>query len=518
MKAHIEIEFESFGDLTTALYETIREVKNEAKRQGPKKKTAERAMSEPLPFESNDDNCFGSYEISVSDESPNPSRAGEPKRIIPEGSYFVAQCEKCGFKGESSEWKDGGQIADTGDYGDCYCPICGQADVPEADDDTYIDQRELFMKTIDNLNGRISDLSWKAEAKKMDREGEISPVSAIKERIKEMLAKSKKEWATSDDHGQYKYSSGYEDALLELLKYLDEIPPTTAPEKCVCVDKIGDNAGCTHPNCSRYAQTPAPEVKKEKKHIHVALPGGAMANVSPDASPALLDALNRMVNLAKNAPAEQPALPDPKTECTCICGPTDADPNCAWPNCFKSENKGEITGDNLREWAIEESKHLAQRDKDFFFLGVGQLWERVGPQISALVKELGNAINDLRLEKDTALEMQRFQTAENKALEGNAATLTKERDNLIASVEGWEGKYHQAEAELDEAKKSLTQRSDIIHSLNDQLKAEREEKGEYREALEKETNEWVRGVTYETHEASVILLAKYFQPDQTTKP
>lgn len=97
---------------------------------------------------------------------PNPSRAGEPKRIIPEGIYFVAQCEKCGFKGESSEWDGGGQIGDTGDYGDSYCPVCGQVDVPEADDDIYIDQRELFMTKIGQLGNRISELEW-----------ELSPVS-----------------------------------------------------------------------------------------------------------------------------------------------------------------------------------------------------------------------------------------------------------------------------------------------------------------------------------------------------
>lgn len=59
-------------------------------------------------------------------------------------------------------------------------------------------------------------------------------------------------------------------------------------------------------------------------------------------------------------------------------------------------NVGEITGDNLREWAIGESKNLAQRDKDFFFLGVGQLWESVGPQIAALTHQRDTAREDLQ--------------------------------------------------------------------------------------------------------------------------
>lgn len=112
------------------------------------------------------------YEKYHTTSSPNPSRAGEPKRIIPEGSYFVAQCEKCGFKGASSEWNGGGQIADTGDYGDSYCPVCGHVDVPEADDDIYIDQRELFMTKIWQLGNRISQLEWELYESKTERAGE----------------------------------------------------------------------------------------------------------------------------------------------------------------------------------------------------------------------------------------------------------------------------------------------------------------------------------------------------------
>jgi hypothetical protein len=43
-------------------------------------------------------------------------------------------------------------------------------------------------------------------------------------------------------------------------------------------------------------ETPFPD------HVHVALPSGGVANVSPDASPELLDALDKMVELAKETP------------------------------------------------------------------------------------------------------------------------------------------------------------------------------------------------------------------------
>lgn len=44
-------------------------------------------------------------------------------------SFYLAECNKCGWFG-SSKFLDGGhQIADTGDYGDVYCPVCGNSDI-----------------------------------------------------------------------------------------------------------------------------------------------------------------------------------------------------------------------------------------------------------------------------------------------------------------------------------------------------------------------------------------------------
>ena len=44
------------------------------------------------------------------------------------GGYYVAECEECGKIFPSQNCDGGGQIADTGDYGDCYCPHCGHVD------------------------------------------------------------------------------------------------------------------------------------------------------------------------------------------------------------------------------------------------------------------------------------------------------------------------------------------------------------------------------------------------------
>jgi hypothetical protein len=38
--------------------------------------------------------------------------------------YWEFECE-CGFKGLSLLATGGSQIADTGDFGNCYCPCCG---------------------------------------------------------------------------------------------------------------------------------------------------------------------------------------------------------------------------------------------------------------------------------------------------------------------------------------------------------------------------------------------------------
>ncbi len=42
--------------------------------------------------------------------------------------WWVAECPKCGRTGLSRDAAGGGQIADTGDYGDVICPVCIEKD------------------------------------------------------------------------------------------------------------------------------------------------------------------------------------------------------------------------------------------------------------------------------------------------------------------------------------------------------------------------------------------------------
>ena len=46
-------------------------------------------------------------------------------------NFYTAKCDKCGWWGSSKLLEGGGQIADTGDYSDCYCPVCGNNSIEE---------------------------------------------------------------------------------------------------------------------------------------------------------------------------------------------------------------------------------------------------------------------------------------------------------------------------------------------------------------------------------------------------
>lgn len=49
------------------------------------------------------------------------------------GSYYLVECGSCGEMFTSERMTGGEAIADTGDYGDCYCPHCGVDDAEAID-------------------------------------------------------------------------------------------------------------------------------------------------------------------------------------------------------------------------------------------------------------------------------------------------------------------------------------------------------------------------------------------------
>ena len=46
-------------------------------------------------------------------------------------NWYTVECSECGWWGSGELLDGGGQIADTGDYSDTYCPVCGNIDVYE---------------------------------------------------------------------------------------------------------------------------------------------------------------------------------------------------------------------------------------------------------------------------------------------------------------------------------------------------------------------------------------------------
>lgn len=54
------------------------------------------------------------------------------------GGYYVCECQSCGEVFSSRDCGGGGQIADTGDYDDAYCPHCDQVDPLECDNPALV--------------------------------------------------------------------------------------------------------------------------------------------------------------------------------------------------------------------------------------------------------------------------------------------------------------------------------------------------------------------------------------------
>lgn len=102
------------------------------------------------------------YRLVLKEVSPPASQPSYEveKKIVLEGTYFVGECGGCGFKASSGEWEGCHPIADTGDYGDPICPICGSKDLEEADNDIYVDQRDMLIAKIKELRDLYENLYW----------------------------------------------------------------------------------------------------------------------------------------------------------------------------------------------------------------------------------------------------------------------------------------------------------------------------------------------------------------------
>ncbi len=48
-------------------------------------------------------------------------------------SFYTSKCGECGWYGSSKLLDGGSQIADTGDYSESTCPVCGNSEIEEID-------------------------------------------------------------------------------------------------------------------------------------------------------------------------------------------------------------------------------------------------------------------------------------------------------------------------------------------------------------------------------------------------
>ncbi|MDF1895124.1 hypothetical protein [Rahnella contaminans] len=118
------------------------------------------------------------------------------------GGYYVAECEECGQIFPSQTCDGGEQIADSGDYGDCYCPHCGFIDPLECDNANLVwnvqqlkianltNQLEAERQRADNANdgwGKVIAERDAAEQKSRNYEqvahGLAEEIAALKDKL-----------------------------------------------------------------------------------------------------------------------------------------------------------------------------------------------------------------------------------------------------------------------------------------------------------------------------------------------
>lgn len=111
------------------------------------------------------------------------------------GNYYLAECGNCGEMFTSERMTGGEPIADTGDYGDCYCPHCNASDAEIIDcgviNSAVVEAWNFQQKHIDALIAALEQAQQ--ENIELSRRGEIDPrtheIINLRERIAELEAR-----------------------------------------------------------------------------------------------------------------------------------------------------------------------------------------------------------------------------------------------------------------------------------------------------------------------------------------
>ncbi len=87
--------------------------------------------------------------------------------ICKEKGYEPVRCEKCGFIMCGSLLEGGGAIADTGDYNDPSCPICGSHHIDDYEGE-YVDQSDFLFNKLKAMDANWQNIYWKKDGELLD--------------------------------------------------------------------------------------------------------------------------------------------------------------------------------------------------------------------------------------------------------------------------------------------------------------------------------------------------------------
>jgi hypothetical protein len=126
-------------------------------------------------------------------------RGEDEFEVIDSHKWFLSECEDCGWQGSSEKLLGGGALADTGDYGDCYCPKCESRKVEE-------------VNTFPSYEGLVAIPKKRNESKEQRPSVEQGYSEAFWKELEEKFRDHAKEHLHfTECDGRYK--AGYSDAV-----------------------------------------------------------------------------------------------------------------------------------------------------------------------------------------------------------------------------------------------------------------------------------------------------------------